>query len=130
APDENGKGGHTTRWPPAGQTIPALPSHSRQSSLAESAWYTSLHSYSVFSAWAQRPCQLVQVFFQESKNFLPPVHRLLLPIGGPVIVEEAVAGTVIPVELVGFAVLLQLLLMLVHLGRGRSLVVIAKETQE
>jgi hypothetical protein len=67
---------------------------------------------------------------QESKDFLPTIDRLLLPIGGPIIVEEAVAGTVIPVELVGFAVLLQLLLMLVHLGRGRSLVVIAKEAQE
>src|SRR4030095_14887616 len=50
--------------------------------------------------------RLAQVLFQERKDFLPPIDRLLLPIGGAIIVEEAVAGTIISVELVGFAVLL------------------------
>src|SRR5215467_13212075 len=75
-------------------------------------------------------CRLAQVFFQERKDLLPPIDRLLLPIGRTIIIEEAMSSTIIPVELIGFAVLLQLLLMLIHLCRCRRLVVIAKEAQE
>src|SRR5215475_13917466 len=74
--------------------------------------------------------QLAQVFFQESKDLLPTINRLLLPIGRAVVVEEAMAGSVIPVELIDFAQSLQLRLVLVHLCWGRSLIFIAKEAEE
>src|SRR3972149_6012583 len=58
------------------------------------------------------------------------VPRLLLAIGRPVVVEEAMARLGIHVELVGLAVLLEFLLVLGHLLRGWALVLRAKEAQE
>src|SRR5262245_19796641 len=43
--------------------------------------------------------ELAEVSFQEIPDLLPAIDRLLLPVGGPVIVEEPVASTIIPVEL-------------------------------
>src|SRR5919201_2642946 len=71
-----------------------------------------------------------KVLFEEGPHLLPAVDRLLLPIGWPVIVKELVAGFVIPVEFIGLAVLLQFLLMLIHLGWRRGLVLVAEEAQE
>jgi hypothetical protein len=70
------------------------------------------------------------VLFEEGPDLIPAIDCLLLPVGRPVIVEEAVAGAVIAVEFVILAVFLQLLLMLIHLGRGGGLVVIAEEPQQ
>ena len=70
------------------------------------------------------------MFFEEGPDLLPAVDRLLLPVGRSVIVEESVASTVIAVEFVILALLFQLLLMLVHLGRGRGLVIVAEEAQD
>src|SRR5688572_15023630 len=54
------------------------------------------------------PCLLgcAEVLVEEGPHFLPAVHRLLLPIGTPIIVEEPMAGAVIAVEFIRFAVLL------------------------
>ena len=46
-----------------------------------------------------------EVLLQEGEDLIPAVHRLFLPVVGPVVVEEAVAGVVIPVELIGLAVI-------------------------
>jgi hypothetical protein len=40
------------------------------------------------------------VLFEEGPDLLPAVHRLLLPVVGPVVVKEAVARAVVSVELV------------------------------
>ena len=48
------------------------------------------------------------------------IHRLLLAVGGAVVIEEAVAGAVVAVELVVLAVLLQFFLVLVDVGRVQA----------
>lgn len=45
-----------------------------------------------------------QVLFQEGPDLVPTVHGLLLAVHGAVVVEEAVAGAVVAVELVRFVV--------------------------
>src|SRR6266446_3295081 len=49
---------------------------------------------------------LVQVLLEEREDLLPAVDGLLLPIRPTVVVEEAVTGTVVAMELVVLAVLL------------------------
>ena len=44
--------------------------------------------------------------FQEGKNLLPAIHRLLLPVVGPVVVEKAMPGVGIHVKLIILAMLL------------------------
>src|SRR5579862_9633997 len=66
---------------------------------------------------------------EEGEDLLPGVHRLLGPVDRPVVVDEAVAGPVVPVELVVLAVPLQLRLVLVHL-RGRGVGVVVAEDPE
>src|SRR3970040_2463060 len=73
---------------------------------------------------------LAQILWQEGPYFFPTVHCLLLPIGGAVIIEEAMSGAVIAVKLVVLAVLLELRLMLVHLLRRRTLVIVAKKAEQ
>src|SRR5207244_11772794 len=72
----------------------------------------------------------LQVFFEKREELLPSVHRLLRAIGGAVVIEEAVSRAVVAMELVRLAVLFELLLVLVHISRGRSLVLVAEQTQE
>lgn len=60
-------------------------------------------------------CGLAEVLFQEREDLGPPVHRLLLPVGGAIVIEEAVAGRIVAMELVILPVPLQLFLVLVHL---------------
>src|SRR5437016_9054563 len=70
------------------------------------------------------------MLLKEGENLVPAVHRLLLPIGRPVIVEETMARIRIHVKLIGLAALLQFLLVAGHLfGRG-ALVLLTKEAQE
>jgi hypothetical protein len=57
------------------------------------------------------------MFFEESEDFLPTVHRLFLPIGGAIIVEKAVARSVIAMKLVVLPLLVEFRLMLVNLLR-------------
>src|SRR3990167_746743 len=73
---------------------------------------------------------LAKILWQEGPYFFPTVHCLLLPIGGAVIIEEAMSGAVIAVKLVVLAVLLELRLMLVHLLRRRTLVIVAKKAEQ
>ena len=44
---------------------------------------------------------------EEGEHLAPSIHRLLGPVEWPVPIEEAVAGTVVAVELVRLAVLLE-----------------------
>src|SRR5690348_11171002 len=61
---------------------------------------------------------------EKSKHLTPSMHRRLGPVEWPVPVPDAVTGTVVAVELVGFAVLLEFGLVLVHLlGAGGAVVV-------
>ena len=53
---------------------------------------------------------LTEMLLQEGEDLAPAVHRLLRPVRCPVVIEEAVARAVVPVELVGLVVSLQLLL--------------------
>ena len=55
---------------------------------------------------------------------------MLLPIVGPVIVEKAVAGLRVHMELVGLAILLECLLMLGYLLWRRAFVLLAKQAQQ
>src|SRR5260221_2885341 len=71
-----------------------------------------------------------QVFAEEGPYLVPAIHRLLGPIERPVPIEEAVAGTVVAVELVGLAVLLEFGLVLVHLLGARRAVVVAEYADE
>ena len=66
----------------------------------------------------------------ERPHLLPAVERLLDAVGRAVVIEEAVAGAVIAVELVLLAVLLQLGLVLVDLLRGRGAVFVAEQAEQ
>src|SRR6185312_4063329 len=76
------------------------------------------------------PALLREVLPAERPHLLPAVDRLLDPVGRAVVIEEAVAGPVIAVELVVLARLLQLGLVLVDLLRGRGAVLVAEQAEE
>ena len=67
---------------------------------------------------------------KERENLGPAVNSLLLPIGGSVVVEEAVAGAIVAMEFVVLAVLLQLFLVLVDLLRRRALIIVAEQAEQ
>src|SRR4029453_3637501 len=73
---------------------------------------------------------LPQILVQERKDLLPAVHRLLLPVGRAVVIEEAVARAGVAMELEVLAVLLQLRLVLVDLLGRRRLGLRAQEPEE
>src|SRR6516164_5307268 len=67
---------------------------------------------------------LRQMLAEEGEHLAPAIHRLFRPIEWPVPIEDAVAGTIVAVELVRLAVLFQFRLVLVDLfGRRRPIVV-------
>src|SRR6185312_13411653 len=77
-------------------------------------------------------CQILlfrQMLAEEGEHLAPAIHGLLGPVQWPVPVEEAVAGTVVAVELVVLAMLLQLGLVLVDLLGARRAIVIAEKSQ-
>src|ERR1700692_2892697 len=67
---------------------------------------------------------------EEGEDLAPAIHRLLGPIERPVPIEEAVAGTVVAMELVFLAVLLELGLVLVHLLRARCAILVAEQAEQ
>src|SRR5580692_10644280 len=67
---------------------------------------------------------------EEGEHLAPAIHRLLGPVERPVPIEEAVAGAVVAMELVHFAVLLELGLVLVHLLGARRAVVVAEYAEQ
>src|SRR6202023_2156970 len=67
---------------------------------------------------------------EEGKHLAPAIHCLLGPVEWPVPIEEAVAGTVVAVELVRLVVLLELRLVLVHLLGARRAVVVAEYAEQ
>src|SRR5215510_7879256 len=67
---------------------------------------------------------------EEAEHLAPAIHRLFGPVERPVPIEDAVTGTVVTVELVGLAVLLEFSLVLVHLLGARCAVVIAENADE
>src|SRR5207248_3185285 len=79
---------------------------------------------------SRRPALRRQMLLQERPHLLPAVERLLDAVGRPVVIEEAVAGAVVAVELVILAGLLELGLVLVHLLRGRRTVLIAEQAEQ
>src|SRR5882757_3704226 len=67
---------------------------------------------------------------EEGKYLAPAIHRLLGPVERPVPIPDAVAGTVVAMELVRLAVLGKLGLVLVHLLGARRAVVIAEDADQ
>src|SRR5688500_5436961 len=67
---------------------------------------------------------------KEGEHLAPAIHCLLGSIEWPVPIEDAVAGTVVAIELVHLAVLLELGLVLVHLLRARRAIVVAEDADE
>src|SRR5262249_49720900 len=67
---------------------------------------------------------------EKREDLAPAIHRLLGPVEWPMPIEEAVAGTVVAVEFVRLAVLLEFGLVLVHLLRARRAVVVAEHADE
>src|SRR6266481_7202298 len=63
---------------------------------------------------------------EEGEHLAPAIHCLLGPVEWPVPIEDTVASTIVAVELVHLAVLLELALVLVHLFRARRAVVVAE----
>ena len=70
--------------------------------------------------------RLVQVRLQEGEDLAPAVHCLLLAVVRRMVVEETVAGAVVPVEIIVLAGRFQLFFVLVHLFRRRRLVIVAE----
>src|SRR6185437_13760081 len=74
---------------------------------------------------------LRQVLSKEGVDLGPAIHRLFDAIHRrPVPIEEAVAGAVVAVEFIVFAVLLELGFVLVHLLRARRAIVVAEEAEQ
>src|SRR6266702_1561526 len=67
---------------------------------------------------------------EEGEHLAPAIHRLFGPVERPVPIEDAVASTVVAVEFVHLAVLLELGLVLVHLLGARRAVVIAEYAEQ
>src|SRR5437870_8935127 len=76
------------------------------------------------------PPRSAQVSLAEREDLLPAVHGLLLTVRRTVVVEEAVAGAVVAMELVLLAMLLELGLVLVDLLGGGGLVLVAEEPED
>src|SRR5215207_3044367 len=71
-----------------------------------------------------------EVLLHKRPHLLPAVERLLDAVSRPVVIEEAVAGAVIAVELIVLAVFLQLGLVLADLLRGRGAVLVAEQPEQ
>src|SRR6478672_8300338 len=67
---------------------------------------------------------------EEGKHPAPAVHCLLGPVEWSVPIEDAVAGSVVAIELVHLAVLLELGLVLVHLLGARRAIVVAEYAEQ
>jgi hypothetical protein len=67
---------------------------------------------------------------EESEHLAPAIHRLVGPVERPVPIEEAVAGAIVTVKLIGLAMLIEFGLMLVHLLRTRRSVVVTEKADE
>src|SRR5450631_421226 len=67
---------------------------------------------------------------EEGEHLAPAIHCLLGPVEWPVPIEDAVASTIVAVELVHLAVLLELALVLVHLFWARRAVVVAEYAEQ
>ena len=69
---------------------------------------------------------LRQMPAEEGEYLTPAIHGLLGPIEWPVPIEEAMAGTVVALELVRLAMLLELGFVPVHLLRARCPILVAE----
>ena len=67
---------------------------------------------------------------EEGEHPAPAIHCLLGPVEWPVPIEDAVAGTVVAIELVHLAVLIELGPVLVHLLGARRAVVVAEYAEQ
>src|SRR6266403_2296172 len=67
---------------------------------------------------------------EEGEHLAPAIHGLLGPVEWPVPIEDAVASTVVAVELVHLAMLLEFGLVLVHLLGARRSVVVAEYAEQ
>src|SRR6266850_7404551 len=74
--------------------------------------------------------RLAQGLLGECKDLLPAVHGLLLTVSRAVVIEEAVAGAVVAMELVLLPMLFELRLVRVDLFRCRRLVLVAEDPDD
>src|SRR5450755_1421344 len=70
------------------------------------------------------------MFAKEGEHLAPAIHCLLRPVEWPVPIEDAVASTIVAVELMHLALLLKLGLVLVHLLGARRAVVVAEYAEQ
>jgi hypothetical protein len=66
------------------------------------------------------------VLFEKRKRLPPSIYSLSLTIIGPMVIKEAVSGIGVHVKLVGFAMFLELGLVLGDLFWGRAAVILTK----
>jgi hypothetical protein len=67
---------------------------------------------------------------EEGEDLAPAIHCLLGSVKWPVPIPDAVAGSVVAVELVRLAVLLERSLMLVHLLGARRAIFVAEDANK
>src|SRR3981081_377465 len=67
---------------------------------------------------------------REGEHLAPAIHGLLGPVEWPVAIEDAVASTVVAVELLPLSMLLEFGLVLVHLLGARRSVVVAEYAEQ
>src|SRR5713101_3706050 len=67
---------------------------------------------------------------EEGEHLAPAIHCLLGPVEWPVPIEDAVAGTIVAVELVHLAVFLELGFVLIHLLGTRRAVVVTEYAEQ
>src|SRR5262245_56033678 len=70
-----------------------------------------------------------QMLAEKHEHLAPAVERLLHPVHGSMVVEDAVAGAIVAVELEGLAVLLELGLVLVHLLGAWGAILVAEDAE-
>src|SRR5438105_14482825 len=90
----------------------------------------SARAISIMDVHMSAPLLLRQMLAEEGEHLAPAIHCRLRPVERPVPIEDAVAGTVVAVELVRLAVLLELGLVLAHLLGARRAVVVAEYAEQ
>src|SRR5260370_3775229 len=73
---------------------------------------------------------LRQVLTEERVHLVPTIHGCLLPVQRQVVIEKSMPGTVVAVEHVRLAELLELRLVLIDLGWAGRHIVVAEQAED
>src|SRR5213595_3565451 len=94
---------------------------------------TGIHPRITSGAGFSGPCTsllFAEMLAEEGEHLAPAIHGSLRPVKRPMPIPDAVTGAIVAVELVGFSVLLQRGLMLIHLLGARRAVVVAENADQ